>query len=49
MTQKTTRDTARTWAEISLGSLSMNPMAYRSLRPFQSPAMVQPSPTEMAI
>ena len=35
-------------AEMSRGSLSMKPMAYRSLKPFHTPAMVQPSPTEMA-
>ena len=34
--------------EISRGSRSMKPMAYRSFRPFQVPAMVQPSPTEIA-
>ena len=37
------------WAEISRGRRSMKPMAYRSFRPFQRPAMVQPSPTLMAI
>ena len=37
------------WAEISRGRRSMKPMACRSLRPFHSPAMVQPSPTEMAM
>ena len=37
------------WAEMSRGSLSMKPMAYRSLKPFHTPAMVQPSPTEMAM
>ena len=36
-------------AEIRRGSLSIKPMAYRSFKPFQSPAIVQPSPTEIAI
>ena len=35
--------------EMSLGSRSMNPAAYRSLRPFHAPAMVQPSPTDRAM
>ena len=34
--------------EMSLGSLSINPAAYRSFRPFHAPAMVQPSPTDNA-
>ena len=37
------------WAEMSRGSLSMKPMAYRSFNPFQRPAMVLPSPTGMAM
>ena len=37
------------WAEMSRGSRSMRPMACRSLSPFHSPAMVHPSPTEMAM
>ncbi len=37
------------WAEISRGRRSIKPMAYRSFSPFHSPAMVQPSPTLMAI
>ena len=36
------------WTEINLGSLSINPAAYRSLNPFQTPAIVQPSPTDNA-
>ena len=36
------------WTLISRGSRSIMPVAYRSLKPFQTPAMVQPSPTERA-
>ena len=37
------------WQEMSRGSRSMNPAAYRSLSPFHAPAMVQPSPTDRAM
>ena len=33
----------------SRGRRSIKPMAYRSFSPFHNPAMVQPSPTEMAM